>query len=78
MDVIFYNNIWWKTSAVLVFFFCGVQQQLFVSSEVGVAKVALQHCELYGTDCAHCGLARDPYCSWDGQTCSRFFPSNKR
>ncbi|XP_075869277.1 semaphorin-3D isoform X2 [Nelusetta ayraudi] len=54
------------------------KRQLFVSSEVGVAQVALQRCELYGADCAHCGLARDPYCSWDGQTCSRFFPSNKR
>lgn len=54
------------------------RQQLFVSSKVGVAQVALQHCELYGSDCARCGLARDPYCSWDGQTCSRFFASNKR
>ncbi|XP_060925488.1 semaphorin-3D isoform X2 [Limanda limanda] len=54
------------------------KRQLFVSSELGVAQLGLQRCELYGTDCAECCLARDPYCSWDGQTCSRFFPSSKR
>ncbi|XP_070697645.1 semaphorin-3D [Pempheris klunzingeri] len=54
------------------------RQQLYVSSELGVAQLGLQRCELYGTDCAECCLARDPYCSWDGQTCSRFFPTSKR
>uniref|UniRef100_A0A671W6E7 Si:dkey-49n23.1 n=1 Tax=Sparus aurata TaxID=8175 RepID=A0A671W6E7_SPAAU len=54
------------------------QQQLYVSSELGVAQLGLQRCELYGTDCSECCLARDPYCSWDGQTCSRFFPTSKR
>ncbi|XP_053298017.1 semaphorin-3D-like [Pleuronectes platessa] len=54
------------------------RQQLYVSSELGVAQLGLQRCELYGTDCAECCLARDPYCSWDGQTCSRFFHSSKR
>lgn len=54
------------------------RQQLFVSSELGVAQLGLQRCELYGADCAECCLARDPYCSWDGQTCSRFFPTSKR
>uniref|UniRef100_A0A8D3DHG9 Uncharacterized protein n=1 Tax=Scophthalmus maximus TaxID=52904 RepID=A0A8D3DHG9_SCOMX len=53
-------------------------QQLYVSSELGVAQLGLQRCELYGSDCAECCLARDPYCSWDGQTCSRFFPTSKR
>uniref|UniRef100_A0A3Q3FYU8 Si:dkey-49n23.1 n=1 Tax=Labrus bergylta TaxID=56723 RepID=A0A3Q3FYU8_9LABR len=53
-------------------------QQLYVSSELGVAQLGLQRCELYGTDCAECCLARDPYCSWDGQTCSRYFPTSKR
>ncbi|XP_047195258.1 semaphorin-3D-like [Hippoglossus stenolepis] len=47
------------------------RQQLYVSSELSVAQLGLQRCELYGTDCAKCCLARDPYCSWDGQTCSR-------
>ncbi|KAG7235644.1 hypothetical protein INR49_002406, partial [Caranx melampygus] len=54
------------------------RQQLYVSSELGVVQLGLQRCELYGTDCAECCLARDPYCSWDGQTCSRYFPTSKR
>ncbi|XP_059185190.1 semaphorin-3D [Centropristis striata] len=54
------------------------REQLYVSSELGVAQLGLQRCELYGSDCAECCLARDPYCSWDGQTCSRYFTSSKR
>nr|XP_057911297.1 semaphorin-3D [Doryrhamphus excisus]XP_057911298.1 semaphorin-3D [Doryrhamphus excisus] len=54
------------------------KQQLYVSSKGGVAQLALQRCELYGADCSDCRLARDPYCIWDGQTCSRFFASSKR
>ncbi|XP_056129119.1 semaphorin-3D isoform X2 [Lampris incognitus] len=54
------------------------RQQLYVSSELGVVQLGLQRCERYGADCAECCLARDPYCSWDGQTCSRYFPSSKR
>lgn len=54
------------------------QQQLYVSSELGVAQLGLQRCELYGTGCAECCLARDPYCSWDGQTCSRYFAMSRR
>lgn len=54
------------------------RQQLYVSSELGVAQLGLQRCELYGTGCAECCLARDPYCSWDGQTCSRYFAMSRR
>ncbi|KAM8914388.1 semaphorin-3D isoform 2-T2 [Spinachia spinachia] len=54
------------------------RQLLFVSSEEGVAQLGLQRCNLYGSDCAQCCLARDPYCSWDGQTCSTYFPSSRR
>lgn len=54
------------------------RQQLYVSSGRGLVQLALQRCELYGDDCAECCLARDPYCSWDGQTCSRYFPTSKR
>uniref|UniRef100_A0A3P8U9X7 Si:dkey-49n23.1 n=1 Tax=Amphiprion percula TaxID=161767 RepID=A0A3P8U9X7_AMPPE len=54
------------------------QQHLYVSSDVGVVQLSLHRCDFYGSDCAECCLARDPYCSWDGQTCSRFFPSSKR
>ncbi|XP_070294810.1 semaphorin-3D-like [Salvelinus sp. IW2-2015] len=52
--------------------------ELYVSSDEGVAQLPLQRCELYGRDCADCCLARDPYCVWDGNTCNRYFPSNKR
>uniref|UniRef100_A0A3Q3WFI9 Uncharacterized protein n=1 Tax=Mola mola TaxID=94237 RepID=A0A3Q3WFI9_MOLML len=49
------------------------QQQLYVGSEVGVAQVRLYQCDLYGSECADCCLARDPYCAWDGLTCSRYY-----
>uniref|UniRef100_A0A3Q3WPK4 Uncharacterized protein n=1 Tax=Mola mola TaxID=94237 RepID=A0A3Q3WPK4_MOLML len=57
------------------------QQQLYVGSEVGVAQVRLYQCDLYGSECADCCLARDPYCAWDGLTCSRYYTAgvyNKR
>ncbi|XP_034725343.1 semaphorin-3D-like [Etheostoma cragini] len=63
----------WRLSVLL-----RPQKQLYVSSELGVVQLGVQRCELYGGDCAACCLARDPYCSWDGQTCSRFFPTSKR
>ncbi|XP_071376073.1 semaphorin-3E isoform X1 [Centroberyx affinis] len=51
------------------------RQQLYVGSEVGVAQVRLHQCDLYGSECADCCLARDPYCAWDGLTCSRYYPA---
>uniref|UniRef100_A0A7N8XHK1 Sema domain, immunoglobulin domain (Ig), short basic domain, secreted, (semaphorin) 3E n=1 Tax=Mastacembelus armatus TaxID=205130 RepID=A0A7N8XHK1_9TELE len=51
------------------------RQQLYVGSEMGVAQVRLHHCDLYGSECADCCLARDPYCAWDGLTCSRYYPA---
>uniref|UniRef100_A0A6Q2YSE1 Semaphorin-3C n=1 Tax=Esox lucius TaxID=8010 RepID=A0A6Q2YSE1_ESOLU len=53
-------------------------QQLYVSSEHGVSQVSLHRCHAYGSACADCCLARDPYCAWDGLTCSRFYPTGKR
>uniref|UniRef100_A0A3Q2Z9N8 Sema domain, immunoglobulin domain (Ig), short basic domain, secreted, (semaphorin) 3E n=1 Tax=Hippocampus comes TaxID=109280 RepID=A0A3Q2Z9N8_HIPCM len=58
-----------------VFIFSGCQQKLYVGSDAGVAQVQLHHCALYGSECADCCLARDPYCAWDGFTCSRYYPS---
>uniref|UniRef100_A0A671WQH2 Semaphorin-3C n=1 Tax=Sparus aurata TaxID=8175 RepID=A0A671WQH2_SPAAU len=55
-----------------------LQQQLYVSSEFGVSQVSLHRCHAYGSACADCCLARDPYCAWDGLSCSRFYPSGKR
>uniref|UniRef100_A0A8C1IBP3 Semaphorin-3C n=1 Tax=Cyprinus carpio TaxID=7962 RepID=A0A8C1IBP3_CYPCA len=54
------------------------KQQLYVSSEHGVSQVSLHRCMAYGSACADCCLARDPYCAWDGLSCSRFYPTGKR
>lgn len=51
------------------------RQQLYVGSDAGVAQVRLHQCDLYGSECADCCLARDPYCAWDGLTCSRYYPA---
>ncbi|XP_057693225.1 semaphorin-3E isoform X2 [Corythoichthys intestinalis] len=50
------------------------RQHLYVGSEAGVAQVKLHQCALYGSECADCCLARDPYCAWDGLTCSSYYP----
>uniref|UniRef100_A0A3B5M8C3 Semaphorin-3C n=1 Tax=Xiphophorus couchianus TaxID=32473 RepID=A0A3B5M8C3_9TELE len=47
-------------------------------SEFGVSQVSLHRCHAYGSACADCCLARDPYCAWDGLSCSRFYPTGKR
>ncbi|XP_044156560.1 semaphorin-3F isoform X3 [Bufo gargarizans] len=54
------------------------RQQLYVSSVSGVTHLALHRCDVYGEVCADCCLARDPYCAWDGKTCSRYSASSKR
>ncbi|XP_053320474.1 semaphorin-3E [Spea bombifrons] len=57
------------------------RQQLYIGSEFSIAQVKIHHCEMYGSACADCCLARDPYCAWDGISCSRYYPSgahNKR
>lgn len=54
------------------------QQQLYVSSDAGLTQVSLHRCGAYGRACSDCCLARDPYCAWDGESCSAFTPSTKR
>lgn len=54
------------------------QQQLYVSSEAGLTQVSLHRCGVYGRACSDCCLARDPYCAWDGESCSAFTPTTKR
>ncbi|XP_044935564.1 semaphorin-3F isoform X3 [Mustela putorius furo] len=54
------------------------RQQLYVASAVGVTHLSLHRCQAYGAACADCCLARDPYCAWDGQSCSRYTASSKR
>uniref|UniRef100_H3B8Q9 Si:dkey-49n23.1 n=1 Tax=Latimeria chalumnae TaxID=7897 RepID=H3B8Q9_LATCH len=71
-------SIFQKPSAILSMKLSVKQQQLYVGSEDGAAQVSLHRCEFYGKACAECCLARDPYCAWDGTSCSRYFPTNKR
>uniref|UniRef100_A0AAQ4PS64 Sema domain, immunoglobulin domain (Ig), short basic domain, secreted, (semaphorin) 3Fb n=1 Tax=Gasterosteus aculeatus aculeatus TaxID=481459 RepID=A0AAQ4PS64_GASAC len=54
------------------------KQQLYVSSATGLTQLALHRCDVYGEACADCCLARDPYCAWDGKSCSRYSASQKR
>lgn len=54
------------------------RQQLYVGSETGLAQVPLHRCSSYGKACAECCLARDPYCAWDGNSCTRYLPNTKR
>uniref|UniRef100_A0AAY5K9R7 Sema domain, immunoglobulin domain (Ig), short basic domain, secreted, (semaphorin) 3Fa n=1 Tax=Esox lucius TaxID=8010 RepID=A0AAY5K9R7_ESOLU len=54
------------------------QQQLYVGSVLGVTHLALHRCDVYGEACADCCLARDPYCAWDGKSCTRYSASQKR
>ncbi|KAM4562791.1 sema domain, immunoglobulin domain (Ig), short basic domain, secreted, (semaphorin) 3bl [Odontesthes bonariensis] len=54
------------------------RQALYVGSPAGVVQVKLHRCETYGKACAECCLARDPYCAWDGSSCTRFVPNSKR
>lgn len=52
------------------------RQTLYVGSPLGVARLQLHQCETYGSACAECCLARDPYCAWDGTSCARYRPSS--
>uniref|UniRef100_A0A8C7L3H3 Sema domain, immunoglobulin domain (Ig), short basic domain, secreted, (semaphorin) 3B n=1 Tax=Oncorhynchus kisutch TaxID=8019 RepID=A0A8C7L3H3_ONCKI len=54
------------------------KQQLYVGSDTGLAQVPLHRCSIYGKACAECCLARDPYCAWDGTSCTRYLPNTKR
>lgn len=69
----FYDRV---TFVIFVCFF--QKQQLYVGSVLGVTHLALHRCDVYGEACADCCLARDPYCAWDGKSCSRYSASQKR
>ncbi|XP_048465917.1 semaphorin-3C [Rhincodon typus] len=65
-------------SAITTMKISSKKQQLYVSSDEGVAQISFHRCHVYGTACADCCLARDPYCAWDGKSCSRFYLTGKR
>nr|XP_013810971.1 PREDICTED: semaphorin-3B isoform X1 [Apteryx mantelli mantelli] len=54
------------------------RQQLYAGSATAVAQLPLHRCGIYGKACAECCLARDPYCAWDGNSCTRYMPNTKR
>uniref|UniRef100_A0A8C5X1R5 Semaphorin 3B n=1 Tax=Malurus cyaneus samueli TaxID=2593467 RepID=A0A8C5X1R5_9PASS len=54
------------------------RHQLYAGSATGLAQLPLHRCGAYGKACAECCLARDPYCAWDGNTCTRYVPNTKR
>ncbi|XP_053317964.1 semaphorin-3D [Spea bombifrons] len=54
------------------------QQQLYITSKKGLVQLSLHRCDTYGKACTDCCLARDPYCAWDGNACSRYIPTSKR
>ncbi|XP_030072504.1 semaphorin-3E [Microcaecilia unicolor] len=51
------------------------RQQLYIGTKSGISQVKFHQCDMYGKACADCCLARDPYCAWDGISCSRYYPS---
>ncbi|XP_070611032.1 semaphorin-3E [Erythrolamprus reginae] len=65
-----------KVPAPIVFMeISSKRQQIYVGSESAVAQVKFHQCDMYGSACADCCLARDPYCAWDGTSCSRYYPT---
>uniref|UniRef100_A0A8C5PM40 Semaphorin 3D n=1 Tax=Leptobrachium leishanense TaxID=445787 RepID=A0A8C5PM40_9ANUR len=54
------------------------QQQLYIASTRGLVQLSLHRCDIYGKACTDCCLARDPYCAWDGNSCTRYIPTSKR
>ncbi|XP_068014055.1 semaphorin-3B isoform X2 [Melanerpes formicivorus] len=54
------------------------RHQLYAGSATALAQLSLHRCGAYGKACAECCLARDPYCAWDGTTCTRYVPNTKR
>uniref|UniRef100_A0A8C0GLL3 Semaphorin 3B n=1 Tax=Chelonoidis abingdonii TaxID=106734 RepID=A0A8C0GLL3_CHEAB len=56
----------------------GQWQQLYVGSPTSLSQLPLHRCGIYGKGCAECCLARDPYCAWNGTSCTRYMPNTKR
>uniref|UniRef100_A0A3Q2EII9 Sema domain, immunoglobulin domain (Ig), short basic domain, secreted, (semaphorin) 3D n=1 Tax=Cyprinodon variegatus TaxID=28743 RepID=A0A3Q2EII9_CYPVA len=71
-------QVFQASSPILTLELSSKKQQLYVGSREGLAQVSLSRCHLYGQACAECCLARDPYCAWDGHSCSRYVPASKR
>uniref|UniRef100_A0A8C1R8N5 Semaphorin-7A-like n=1 Tax=Cyprinus carpio TaxID=7962 RepID=A0A8C1R8N5_CYPCA len=46
------------------------EKRLYVSSSNEVVQIDLQRCHDYGNECHQCSLSQDPYCVWDGLSCT--------
>ncbi|XP_072327037.1 semaphorin-3E-like [Scyliorhinus torazame] len=51
------------------------RQNLYIGSKSGIAQVKIHQCDMYGSACTDCCLARDPYCAWDGVSCTSYYPT---
>uniref|UniRef100_A0AAY4BSF8 Uncharacterized protein n=1 Tax=Denticeps clupeoides TaxID=299321 RepID=A0AAY4BSF8_9TELE len=71
------RGTWHDLEEVLLEEMTVFRQQLYLGSSAGVSQMSLHRCDVYGKACAECCLARDPYCAWDGNQCSRYFPTAK-
>ncbi|XP_048466189.1 semaphorin-3E [Rhincodon typus] len=49
------------------------RQNLYIGSKSGIAQLRIHQCDMYGSACTDCCLARDPYCCWDGVSCTRYY-----
>ncbi|XP_072419205.1 semaphorin-3E-like [Chiloscyllium punctatum] len=49
------------------------RQNLYIGSKSGIAQLRIHQCDIYGSACTDCCLARDPYCCWDGVSCTRYY-----
>ncbi|XP_078728502.1 semaphorin-3G-like [Lampetra fluviatilis] len=67
-----------KPSPILTMDLSVKRGKLYVGTREAAAQVSLQQCELYGATCAECCLARDPYCAWDGHSCTKYRHPGKR
>uniref|UniRef100_A0A8C6X9J6 Semaphorin 3B n=1 Tax=Naja naja TaxID=35670 RepID=A0A8C6X9J6_NAJNA len=72
------NDSWQNMKELLLEELQVFKQQLYLGSRTSISQLSLHRCGMYGKACAECCLARDPYCAWDGTTCTRYLQNTKR
>ncbi|KAM3624783.1 uncharacterized protein V6R79_001622 [Siganus canaliculatus] len=45
-------------------------KKLYVNTKEQLVRLDVRNCAHYGNSCRDCVLARDPYCGWNGRTCT--------
>ncbi|XP_057690486.1 semaphorin-7A-like isoform X1 [Corythoichthys intestinalis] len=51
-------------------------KNLYVKSGNQLLQMNVANCALYGDTCEQCVLAQDPYCGWDGESCTSITTSS--